>query len=53
MKVPLEFRQEIKSDLQVMSRGSGPVPKSKVMSVGPGRPKKSEVPAGMVPNHFE
>ena len=40
MKVLLEFRQEFKSDLQVMSRGSGLLQKFKVMLEGPGRPKK-------------
>ena len=40
MKVLFKIGREIKSDIQVMSRGSGLLQKFKVMLEGPGRPKK-------------
>ena len=57
MKVMLKFWQKIKSDLPVMSRGSGLPQKFKVMSEGRAGLKKVQsrgVPGGgMVPEQFE
>ena len=57
MKVMLKFWQKIKSDLPVMSRGSGLPQKFKVMSEGRAGLKKVQSRGcpggGMVPEQFE